>query len=164
MACSCWSEVHGRCPAEVGLVHVACRIWVRCLRARCRGPGGEPPGAVAAGGPGCAEAVKVNRGDALLPGDVRWRGPGRAQPWPMACPWVSVIHAPGGLGVGSGGACQVAGQRGVARGGTRDEIRSFRERPRTTTAPISPTRCSAAAGGAGAWPGPTVSRRPDLPR
>jgi hypothetical protein len=31
----------------------------------------------------------------------------------------------------------------------------------TTTAPISPTRCSTAASGV-AWPGPTVSRRPDL--
>jgi len=53
----------------------------------------------------------------------------------------------------------------LARGGTRDEIRSFRERPgpRTTTAPISPTRCSAAASGVRAWPGPTVSRPPDLP-
>jgi len=70
-------------------------------------------------------------------------------------------------GVGGGGAGQVPGQGGVARGGTRDEIRSFRERPgpRTTTAPISLTRCNAAESGGrasrtGAGDVPTTNDRP----
>jgi hypothetical protein len=65
--------------------------------------GGEPPGAVAAGRAGRPAGVKVNRGlpggsgPPGLPGLPGWagrRGPlagaGRAQPWPMAWPWLSV--------------------------------------------------------------------------
>jgi hypothetical protein len=117
-------------------------------------PGGEPPGSVSAGR---SRVIGTGKGEAGWAGTAGFSasdGPGAAVSHGVPV-LVGDRDAPGGPGVAGRRGGQVPGQVRVARGGTRDEIRSFGERSgrRTITAPISLTRCGAAASGV-AWPGP----------
>jgi hypothetical protein len=90
--------------------------------------GGEPPGAVPATGPGLISGCEGKRWPArrIMPvGSTSSGGPGAAAAHGMPV-LIGDGQAPGGSGVTGRGAGQVLGQIGVARGGTRDEIRAAR--------------------------------------
>jgi hypothetical protein len=97
---------------------------------------------------------------------MRTSAAGRARVCSARSRWGSGSWLLGSAGVGGGGRDEVAGQVGGARGGTRDE-RSGRSASGQVRARLQrrylPQGAARPASGVRAWPGPTVSRRPDLP-
>jgi len=103
-------------------------------------PGGEPPGPVSSGRAGLISWSEGERWPAGRVGSiwcavfVPFDRPGGGGPGAAVADGVPLAvghrQTPGRPGAAGGSTSQVAGEVGVARGGTRDEIRSFRKRAR----------------------------------